>query len=238
MTVPPMPGLPGLPALPALPALRTRRLRRVGSRPAVDVVVLVTCLALALLPLVPVYGFEAIWPPIAGGLALGAVVALVASRLRWSGVVTLAVGIVVYLVAQFVDGGPLFVGVGFGDSGIFVDAADLHDVFEFDFAGADQAGYRSGGGGLWRGGEGDVAFSGEEAGGGVEADPAGAGEIDFGPGVEVGEVGFGAGGAVERFFVGFELDEIARDEAGGEAEAAEELDEEPGAVAAGAAAEG
>ena len=93
MTAPPVPGLPGL------PGLRARRLRGVGSRPAVDVLVLATCLALALLPLVPVYGFGAIWPPIAGGLVLGTVVALVASRLGWSGVVTLAVGIVVYLVA-------------------------------------------------------------------------------------------------------------------------------------------
>ncbi len=79
--------------------LRPRRLRGAGSRPDVDVAVLVLCLALALLPLVPVYGLDAIWRPIVGGLALGALVALVAARRRWSGVVTLAVGIVVYLAA-------------------------------------------------------------------------------------------------------------------------------------------
>lgn len=144
----------------------------------------------------------------------------------------------VYLVAELVDGGPLLVGVGFGDAGVFVDAADLHDVFEFDFAGANEAGDGGGGGGLWSGGEGDVAFAGEEAGGGVETDPACTGEIDFRPGVEVGEVGFRAGGAVERLFVGLELDEVARDEAGGEAEASQDLDQEPGAVTAGAAVEG
>ena len=37
-------------------------------------------------------------------------------------------------------------------------------------------------------GERDVPFAGEQPGGRVEADPAGAGQIDLGPGVQVGEV--------------------------------------------------
>ena len=94
-----------------------------------------------------------------------------------------------------------------------------------------------GGRGFGGAGEGDVSFAGEQAGGGVEPDPTGAGEVDFGPGVEVGEVAFGAGGAIEGFDVGGELDEIAGDKAGGDAEVAGEVDEEPGEVAAGAAAE-
>ena len=72
-----------------------------------------------------------------------------------------------------------------------------------------------------------MAFAGEQAGRGVEADPAGAGEIDFGPGVEVGEVGWGSGGAFERLHVSRELDQIAGNEAGGEAEMAQDLDEQP-----------
>ena len=37
-------------------------------------------------------------------------------------------------------------------------------------------------------GERDVALAGEQPGGRVEADPAGAGQVDLGPGVQVGEV--------------------------------------------------
>ena len=91
--------------------------------------------------------------------------------------------------------------------------------------------------GVGRAGERDVAFAGEQAGGGIEADPAGAGEIDFGPRVEVGEV-HRSGGAVERFDVGRELDEIAGDEAGGEAEMAQDLDQQPCGIAAGTGAQG
>ena len=64
---------------------------------------------------------------------------------------------------------------------------------------ADRRGARR----LRRRGERDVALAGEQAGGRVEADPAGAGKVDLGPGMQVGEVGFGAGGgAVERLHVG------------------------------------
>ncbi len=73
----------------------------------------------------------------------------------------------------------------------------------------------------------------EQAGGGVESDPARAGQIDFGPGVEIGEVGFGSGrAAIDRLHVGGQLDQVAGDEARGEAELAANLDEQPGRVAA------
>ncbi|WP_407343919.1 transglutaminase family protein [Pengzhenrongella phosphoraccumulans] len=78
---------------------RARRLRAAGARPGVDAVVLGASLLIALLPLVPVYGLDAVWRPVVGGLVLGTAVALVAARRHWSGVVTLAVGIVTYLVA-------------------------------------------------------------------------------------------------------------------------------------------
>ena len=72
----------------------------------------------------------------------------------------------------------------------------------------------------------------EQAGGRVEADPAGAGQIDLAPGMQVGEVLVGAGRAVERDEVGLELDQVAGDEARREAEMAEDLDEQPARVAA------
>ena len=77
-----------------------------------------------------------------------------------------------------------------------------------------------------------MAFAGEQAGGRVEADPAGAGKIDLAPGVKVGEVVVGAGRTVEGDDIGLELDQVAGDEAGGEAEMAEHLDKQPAGVAA------
>ena len=82
----------------------------------------------------------------------------------------------------------------------------------------------------------DVALAGEQARGRVEPDPAGARHVDLGPGVQVGEVARGAGGAVERLHVGGELDQVAGDEAGGETRLAQDLDQQPGRVAAGARA--
>ena len=84
--------------------------------------------------------------------------------------------------------------------------------------------------------QGDMTLSGEEARGGVKADPAGAGDIDLRPGVQVGEIGGGALGAFPRFDVRHELDEVARHEPRSEAKAPQKLDEQPGAVPAGAGA--
>ena len=88
-----------------------------------------------------------------------------------------------------------------------------------------------------RAGERDVALAGEQARGRVEADPAGAGQVDLGPGVQVGEVLLGARRAVERLHVGLELDQVAGHEAGGEAEMAQDLHQQPGRIAARARAQ-
>ena len=140
------------------------------------------------------------------------------------------------LAAEGVEGGPGLLGEGLGDARVLGDAGDLHVEGEVDLGEAGDAGDRGGVAVVGGGGERDVALAGEEAGGGVEADPAGAGQVDLGPGVQVGEVVVGAGRAVERDEVGLELDQVAGDEAGGEAEVAQGLDEEPGGVAAGAGA--
>jgi hypothetical protein len=50
--------------------------------------------------------------------------------------------------------------------------------------------------------------------------------------VQIGEVALGPGGTLERALVGLELDQVSRDEARGEAEPAQHLQEQPGAVAA------
>ena len=67
----------------------------------------------------------------------------------------------------------------------------------------------------------------------IEPDPSRARYIDFGPGVQIAEVRRGADRPLEGCNIGLELDEIARDEAGGETKLAEDLHQQPCAVSAG-----
>jgi hypothetical protein len=64
----------------------------------------------------------------------------------------------------------------------------MHIHLEQCFGVFDQAADGGGRARIGAGGERDVAFAGEQAGGGVQANPAGAGQIDFGPGVQIGEI--------------------------------------------------
>ncbi len=79
-----------------------------------------------------------------------------------------------------------------------------------------------------------MALAGQQPRGGVETDPAGPGDVGLRPGVQIGEVLRRAGRAVERLCVGVggELDQVARGETGGQAEPAQRVHEQPGAVAA------
>lgn len=82
---------------------------RTAARPralgvgAVDAVVLLGALGLALLPLLSVYGDQAAVPALVGGLLLGAAVAAVGAWRRWSALTVVAVLVVVFFLA----GGPL-----------------------------------------------------------------------------------------------------------------------------------
>ena len=109
---------------------------------------------------------------------------------------------------------------------------DLHVEVEIDIGEARDAGDRRGVAIMRRRGERNMAFAGQQARGRIEADPAGAGQIDLAPGVQIGEVVVGAGRPVERDEIGLELDEIAGHEAGGEAEMAQDLHQQPARIAA------
>jgi hypothetical protein len=111
----------------------------------------------------------------------------------------------VHVFAQGQHRGPLLLGVGHGHARRLVDARDLHVVAERHLRFVDDALDRCGAGGLRRAGQGDMPFAGEQARRRVEADPPGAGQVDLAPGVQVGEVHFGAAGAVQRLDVGLEL---------------------------------
>jgi transglutaminase-like putative cysteine protease len=78
-----------------------RKGRRAAASPPVtfDVVVLGLAVAIALLPLLPVYGARAATPAVLGGVVLGAGTAALAARRRWGAQVTVAVVVGVYLLA-------------------------------------------------------------------------------------------------------------------------------------------
>ena len=96
----------------------------------------------------------------------------------------------------------------------------------------DAAGDRRGARRLGRAGQRDVSLAGEQSRRRIEADPAGARQVDLAPRVEIGEVAVGADWTVERLDVGLELNQIAGHEARGEPEVAQQLHEQPGRVAA------
>jgi hypothetical protein len=142
------------------------------------------------------------------------------------------------LFAQLKHGGPLGVGVRFGHTRRLVDACHPHVVVELDLGFVHQAFNGGSGRGLWGAGQWNVAFARQQARGRVQADPACAGQVHLAPGVQVGEVNFGATGAVERLHIGGQLNQVARDKAGGYVHMTEQLNQEPGRVTAGATFQG
>ena len=81
-------------------------------------------------------------------------------------------------------------------------------------------------------GERDVAFARHKTGGGIEPDPAGTRQVDFGPSVQIGKVGARAGRAFDRDLILYELYQIARDKTTGKTQQAQRLHQQPRAVAA------
>src|SRR5262249_21318724 len=124
-----------------------------------------------------------------------------------------------------------------GDTRALADALDAHREVEGHGAGLDLARDRRGVLRVGRAGERDVTLAGEQSRGGIEPDPAGAGKVDLGPGMQVGEVALGPRRSVERCQVRLQLDQIAAGEAGREAEVTEYLHQQPGGVATGSGAE-
>ena len=78
---------------------------RSASRAAVDIACLVGTLALALVPLLAVYGGLVALPALVGGLVLGTGVAALGAVRRWSALTVVALVVVVFVLV----GGPLAV---------------------------------------------------------------------------------------------------------------------------------
>ena len=143
----------------------------------------------------------------------------------------------VHLAAQGVDGAhcaSLYGRVTRGDSStrltsIWCSNATSH-LSTAPLTGAALPGSGEQASGIW-------PFAGKQAGGRVQANPAGAGQVDLAPGVQVGEVGFGAAGAVQRFDVG-QAGSDSRTQSGCQAQVAQHLRQQPARIAAGAAGQG
>ncbi|CDF96513.1 hypothetical protein BN844_4972 [Pseudomonas sp. SHC52] len=78
-----------------------------------------------------------------------------------------------------------------------------------------------------------MPFASKQAGRRIQADPAGAGQVDLAPGMQVGEVHFGTGRTVEAFHIGGQLNQVTGDEPCGQAQVSQQLHQQPGRVAAG-----
>ena len=77
-----------------------------------------------------------------------------------------------------------------------------------------------------------MSFTGEQSGRRIKADPAGARQIHLTPSVQVGEIHFSAGRAVEAFHVGGQLNQVTGNKPRGQAEVAQQLHQQPRRVAA------
>ena len=137
-------------------------------------------------------------------------------------------------LAGRIDLAPLLLGVGLGDARRLQYARQPHVEAELhlgprvrarDGRRADRARRRR---------QRDVPFAGQQPRSRVEPDPAGAGDVDLRPGVQIGKVLRGTGRALQRLHVGLQLDQVARHEAGGETQPAQDLHQQPSGVAAGA----
>ena len=118
-----------------------------------------------------------------------------------------------------------------------VDPGHAHVEGEVDLRIADHAGDGRGRAVVRRCRQRQVALAAEQAGGRVHADPARAGDVDLGPGMQVGEVVVGPRGAVQRLQVVLQLDQVAGHEPRRETEPAQDLHQQPAAVAARALAQ-
>ena len=134
--------------------------------------------------------------------------------------------------AQRLHRRPAILGERLGDAHRLGDAGHGHLEMEADLGGLGHAADRRGRAIVRRRAQRDMALARKHARGRVHRDPAGARDIGLGPGVEIDDVLRHALGPLDRLDIGDELDRIARDEARGEAQPAQELDQQPRRIAA------
>lgn len=137
------------------------------------------------------------------------------------------------LPPQCLDRPPLFIGVGLGDTWRFPDSLDRHFVAELRLARFDQTTDRRRRGRIGTARQRNMPFPGEQPGRRIKANPAGTRQIHLAPGVQVGEVDFGARRAVEAFHVGGQLNQVAGNKPRRQTEIAQQLHQQPCRITAG-----
>ena len=135
-------------------------------------------------------------------------------------------------LTERVDRRPGLLGVGQRHPRVLVHAGD--EIAELE-GGLGLAGGAGDGGRRLRvrgRGQRDVSFAGEQARRRIQTDPSGAGNVDLGPGVQIGEVGGRPRRAVERLHIGRQLHQIAGYEAGRQTHLTQDRHQQPGRIAA------
>ena len=104
--------------------------------------------------------------------------------------------------AEFVQRVPLILGKRFGNAWVLGSAPDLHVKGEFGFRKAGDTGNRGGVFVVRGGGQRNMAFARQQTRGGIEAHPAGAGQVNLDPGVQICKIFVGALWPVDRHQIG------------------------------------
>lgn len=119
-----------------------------------------------------------------------------------------------------------------GDARVLVQAPYFHVEAELHACDIGKAGNRRGTGRQGRARQRNVAFAGKQSRGRIEPHPARTGNINLGPGMQVGEIPLGSARSVQRLDVGGELDQVSGCEARRESEVTESLHQQPRGIAA------
>ena len=101
-------------------------------------------------------------------------------------------------VPQGADLRPLLIGIGPAGAGRFINPRHLHFMRQLCLALLDRPGDGRGAGRIRRTSQRNVAFTSQKPGSGIQANPTRPGQINFRPGMQVGEIALRPRGAVQR----------------------------------------
>ena len=116
----------------------------------------------------------------------------------------------VYMLTQNFNRHPLGIGVGLSHTGIFMDAPDVHAEVECRLANVGSARYRRRAGRDRGTRKRNMPLPRHESRSWIQANPARAGQINFSPGVQIGEIFAWAGGTIYGFDIRRKLYQITR----------------------------
>ena len=69
----------------------------------------------------------------------------------------------------------------------------------------------------------DMPFAGQQSRGGIQSNPAGSGEVHFGPRMQIRKIGAGPSRPLQRLYVGLQLNQITGNKSPRESQMAQDL---------------